>query len=146
MAFIQPSALISIPVRTTNRSEMIDITRLVEEKLWRSGVKAALVFVFVPHTTAGVCLNESADPSVRADVVRKLDALIPQNEAIYTHGEGNSDSHVKTALTGNGVTVLFEKNRFVLGQWQGLYLCEFDGPRERTVWVKALDYGQETSD
>jgi secondary thiamine-phosphate synthase enzyme len=146
VAFIQPSSLIQLNIRSSARSEMIDITRAVEEKLFRAGVKSALVFIFVPHTTAGVCLNEAADANVRADVMRKLDTMIPQQESYYTHQEGNSDAHVKTALTGNSITVLFEKNRLRLGQWQGVFLCEFDGPRERTVWIRALDYGQEALD
>jgi secondary thiamine-phosphate synthase enzyme len=146
MSFIHVRPLIELSVKSGSASDMIDITKLAEEKLWKAGVKAALVFVMVPHTTAGVCLNESADPAVRADVLKKLNTLIPRGEPLYTHGEGNSDAHVKTALTGNSVTLLFEKNRFLLGQWQGLYFCEFDGPRQRTVWLKVLDYGQEPLD
>lgn len=129
---------IQIPVRTTQRCEMVDITALIDERLRRGKVDDAVVIVYSPHTTAGVCINENADPDVRRDVVAKLDAMIPKSEGYYRHAEGNSDSHVKAILTGNSVTLFTDNGKLALGQWQGVYFCEFDGPRDRTVWVKIM--------
>lgn len=94
--------------------------------------------VYVPHTTAAVTINENADPDVKSDMLKKLETLIPRREPYYEHGEGNSDSHVKTSLVGNSATVLIEDGKLVLGQWQGIYFCEFDGPREWEMMVKII--------
>lgn len=98
--------------------------------------------VYIPHTTAAVCINENADPDVRADVEAFLERLIPEAGRPllpgFAHGEGNSDSHIKSILTGPSVTLLIEGGRLLLGQWQGIYLAEFDGPRTRTIWVKTV--------
>lgn len=126
----------TLSVRTHRRSQMVEITDDVERVC--AGVASGYVIVCVPHTTAGVTIQENADPDVQHDLLRKLDTLVPKEEAYYRHGEGNSDSHLKTAMVGNSVTVLIEKNRLVLGRWQGIYLCEFDGPRSREVIVKTV--------
>jgi secondary thiamine-phosphate synthase enzyme len=99
-----------------------------------------MVIAYVPHTTAAVTINENADPDVRHDLLRKLEELIPKHEPYYQHGEGNSDSHVKTSLVGNSVTVLIEDGQLVLGRWQGIYFCEFDGPRTREMHVKVVSF------
>lgn len=128
---------ITLSVRTTRRSELVEITRAVTDALAQSGVAEGLCVVFVPHTTAAVCINENADPDVRADVAAFLARLIPQ-EADFAHVEENSDAHIKSILTGSSVTLLVEGGRPLLGRWQGVYLCEFDGPRTREVWVKVF--------
>ena len=128
-----PSRTITVP--TQARSQMVDVTQQVA-KLCVPAVASGFVIVYVPHTTAGVTIQENADPDVQHDLLKKLDALVPHREAYYRHGEGNSDSHLKTAMVGNSVTVLIEDGRLVLGRWQGIYLCEFDGPRQREVVVK----------
>ena len=125
-------------VRTRQRSEMIDVTDRVQRIVRDAQVISGYAIVYVPHTTAAVTINENADPDVRHDLLRKLDELIPKNERYYQHGEGNSDSHVKTSLVGNSTMVLIENGRLVLGRWQGIYFCEFDGPRERGMVVKLI--------
>ncbi len=125
-------------IATHRRSEIVDITPQVLDAVHKSGIQDGLCIVFVPHTTAAVSINENADPDVKHDVLKKLDAMIPQSEGYYKHGEGNSDSHLKTALTGPSVTIIIDKGRLLLGTWQGVYFCEFDGPRTRTFHVKVL--------
>src|SRR5437764_8057513 len=132
-------SLIDRAVQTRDRSEMVDITRLVQQSLPAEMVRG-YVIVYVPHTTAGITIQENADPDVKHDVLAKLEALVPHRESYYQHAEGNSDSHVKTALVGNSVTVLVEDGRLVLGRWQGIYFCEFDGPRQREMIVKAVAF------
>ena len=133
----------SIPIRratvqTSTRSEMIDVTDRVQRVVRDAQVASGYAIVYVPHTTAAVTINENADPDVRHDMLRKLEELIPKSERYYQHGEGNSDAHVKTSLVGNSTTVLVENGRLVLGRWQGIYFCEFDGPREREMLVKLM--------
>jgi secondary thiamine-phosphate synthase enzyme len=118
---------------------MIDVTERVQTLVQQNRINEGYVIVFVPHTTAAVTINENADPDVKTDMLKKLETMIPKRESYYQHGEGNSDSHVKTALVGNSVTVLIEGGRLVLGQWQGVYFCEFDGPRQREMIVKLID-------
>jgi secondary thiamine-phosphate synthase enzyme len=132
--------LISERVRTSQRSQIVDLTATVQRLVRDNGVKSGMAIVYVPHTTAGVTINENADPDVKADMLKKLDSLIPKDESYYQHGEGNSDSHVKTALVGNSATVLIEDGKLVLGTWQGIYFCEFDGARERKVLVKIVSF------
>jgi secondary thiamine-phosphate synthase enzyme len=126
-------------VKTGQRSEIVDITPRVEELVKKSGVKSGICVLYVPHTTAAVSINENADPDVKRDVLAKLEKLIPQKESYYRHGEGNSDSHLKTSLTGPSVTILVEDGELVLGRWQGVYFCEFDGPRTREFFVKVME-------
>ncbi len=129
----------TLNIRTTRRSQLVEITRPVAEAITESGLDDGLCVVYVPHTTAAVCINENADPDVKHDMLKKLETLVPKHEAYYQHNEGNSDSHVKTALVGNSVLVLVENGRMVLGQWQGIYFCEFDGPRQREFYVRPVD-------
>ena len=133
-------------VRTSNRSEMLDVTDRVRRVVRAANLTDGFAIVYVPHTTAAVTINENADPDVRHDILLKLDALIPKDEAYYLHDEGNSDSHVKASLVGNSVTVLVERGRLVLGRWQGVYFCEFDGPREREMMVKVVKFGPQNAD
>jgi len=126
-------------LRTHSRSEMIDVTDLVRKLAAQKGVRDGFVIVYVPHTTAAITINENADPDVQHDLLAKLQALIPKSEPYYQHGEGNSDSHIKTSLVGQSVTVLIEDGRLVLGRWQGIFFCEFDGPRQRDLILKFVD-------
>ena len=125
----------TIGIKTGDRSEMIDITSKVEEELQRSGLKDGVCFLYVPHTTAGITINESADPSVVVDIQTTLDKLVPW-EAAYRHREGNSAAHIKSSLVGNSAMVLAESGHLKLGTWQGIFFCEFDGPRSRKLHVK----------
>lgn len=120
-----------INLSTTKRNDMIDITSIIEENLSGSGV----VTIFVPHTTAAVTINENADPDVEKDMLRKLSELIPKEDD-YNHLEGNSDSHLKASLFGNSLQIIFKDGKLVLGTWQGVFFCEFDGPRKRKIWIK----------
>src|SRR3954451_2523547 len=131
-------AIIRQTVNTKQRSQMLDLTDSVERTVRQKNVTDGFVIVYVPHTTAGVTIQENADPDVQHDVLAKLATLVPQNESYYQHAEGNSDAHVKTAMVGNSVTVLIENGRLVLGRWQAIYFMEFDGPRERRVMVKVV--------
>jgi secondary thiamine-phosphate synthase enzyme len=128
----------TLSINSRLRCEIIDLTGQVEDVV-RDKVASGFVIVYVPHTTAGVTINENADPDVKSDFLKKLEELVPKREPYYQHSEGNSDSHVKTALVGNSATVLVENGRLLLGQWQGIYFCEFDGPRRREVYVRAVD-------
>jgi secondary thiamine-phosphate synthase enzyme len=126
---------LTISINTRDRSEMTDITSKVEGELKRSGLKDGVCFVFVPHTTAGITINEGADPSVVADIQTTLNKLVPW-EGSYRHLEGNSAAHIKSSLMGSSVIVLVESGRLKLGTWQGIFFCEFDGPRSRKVYMK----------
>jgi len=125
-------------VRTRARCDMIDITDRIASLVSARKTDGGYVIVYVPHTTAGITINENADPDVKHDMLHKLSELVPKKESYYRHGEGNSDSHVKTAMVGNSVTVLIEAGRLLLGTWQGIYFCEFDGPRQRRMLVKIV--------
>ena len=129
---------VKVSVKSTTRSEMIDITHFVQDEVLRSGTKEGICIVYVPHTTAGITINEGADPSVCEDIISKLTRLVPKNEN-YRHIEGNSDSHIKASLMGSSVTVIIENNSLVLGTWQKIFFCEFDGPRSRSVYIKILE-------
>ena len=130
--------MLSQTVDTSSRVEMIDVTEQIQRLIRQSSVRDGYVIVSIPHTTAAVTINEHADPDVKHDILKKLEALVPQMESYYQHDEGNSDAHVKTALVGNSVTVLIESGKLVLGRWQGVFFCEFDGPRERRMNVKIV--------
>jgi secondary thiamine-phosphate synthase enzyme len=127
-----------VRVRTTRRTELVDLTARLEEVVARGGIREGALVAQSLHTTAGLTVNENADPDVARDMAAKLDRLAPRDEEFYRHAEGNSDSHVKTALVGPSLTVIVSGGRLVLGTWQGVYLCEFDGPRERRVAVRLL--------
>ena len=126
---------VSIPVTTRSRTEMVDITTAVQKELSREGLKDGFCVVYVPHTTAGVTINEGADPAVCHDILSKLNEMVPP-DAGYRHREGNSDSHIKASLMGSSVTVMVENGKLVLGTWQKIFFCEFDGPRSRKVHMK----------
>jgi secondary thiamine-phosphate synthase enzyme len=126
----------TLSIQTRRRNEFVDITALVRESLQRSGVKSGMGVVYCPHTTAAITINENADPDVVHDMLLWLERTIPQQQSGFRHGEGNSDSHLKASLIGSSATVLVEDGDLVLGRWQGVYFCEFDGPRRRTVHVK----------
>lgn len=127
--------MLKFAIRTTARSEMMNITNHVEIALRSSRVQDGVCHVYVPHTTAGITINEGADPDVRRDVISDLDRLVPWTGKFY-HVEGNSAAHIKSILVGSSVQVFIENGRLQLGTWQAIYFCEFDGPREREVWVK----------
>ena len=122
-------------VRTTSRDEMIDITPRVAEAIRDAGVVSGQVTVYIPHTTAGVTINENADPDVIHDVLAALDKTIPWRESFYQHGEGNSAAHVKSSMVGCSAVVPIVGGRMALGTWQSVFFCEFDGPRRRRVIV-----------
>lgn len=128
---------VTLRISTEKRNQMVEITDQVAGALSRNGMQSGICVLYVPHTTAGVAINENADPDVVADVTRFLARLIPQH-AGFAHVEGNSDSHIKAILTGSSATVLVENNRLLLGRWQGIYFCEFDGPRNREIWVQFI--------
>lgn len=122
-------------VKSSKRSEFINITHDVNKVLKDSGVQNGVCTVYVPHTTAGVTVNEGADPDVVKDIIMKLDKLVPQNDG-YSHSEGNSDAHIKASMMGASETFLIENGTIALGTWQKIYFCEFDGPRTRKVWLR----------
>lgn len=125
-------------VKTTQRSELLDITSKVQGIIAQSKVEQGICCVYTPHTTAAITINENADPSVIKDINSYLDSLIPWNGP-YTHIEGNSAAHIKSSLLGCSQFLIIEEGRLSLGTWQGIFLAEFDGPRNRQVWVKLLD-------
>jgi secondary thiamine-phosphate synthase enzyme len=124
-------------VKTVRRTQLVDVTDLVEKAVAKAGVTSGMCHVFVPHTTAGVIINEHFDPDVATDLEGVFERLVPRSGP-YRHAEGNSDSHAKAVLTGASQVIFVEKGKLVLGQWQGVFLCEFDGPRERKMWVKVV--------
>jgi secondary thiamine-phosphate synthase enzyme len=126
----------TIEVKTQAREELVDITARVREGLVSSGVKDGICHVYIPHTTAAVTINESADPSVKEDILMTLRKIVPDSLP-YRHSEGNSPAHVKASLIGSSVKVIIEKGQLSLGTWQGIFFCEFDGPRSRRVFIKA---------
>ena len=121
-------------VRTRSRCAFVDVTAEVQSSVTTLGIEDGVCTVFVPHTTAGVTINENADPSVQRDIQAALVRMVPPNDG-YTHAEGNSDAHIKASMMGSSVQVIVEGGRLVLGTWQGIYFCEFDGPRTRKVHV-----------
>lgn len=124
-------------VRSRQRDDVIDVTERVAQVVTESGVKTGLCHIYVPHTTAGVFINENADPDVMADVLGTLDALVPW-QAHYRHAEGNAAAHIKAALIGSSQTIPIRNGRLALGRWQGIYFAEFDGPRERHFQITVL--------
>ena len=126
-------------VRSRRRSEMIDITAEVAEALRSSNIKSGDILVFCPHTTAAITINENADPDVQNDILLTLDEMYPKDRSGYRHAEGNSDAHVKSSLFGCSERIAVSQGRMVLGTWQGIYFCEFDGPRNRRVFVQVCE-------
>jgi secondary thiamine-phosphate synthase enzyme len=127
----------TLEIKTAKTTELIDITAAVQEVLTRHGPMDGVCYVYVPHTTAGVTINENADPSVIGDILMVLNKVIRADEP-YRHAEGNSPAHIKATLTGSTVTVLVDSGRLVLGTWQGIFFCEYDGPRTRRLKIKFL--------
>jgi secondary thiamine-phosphate synthase enzyme len=126
-----------IPIKTSKRVDLIDITDRIQVAVAKSKIKDGICFIFCPHTTAGLTINENADPSVRSDIINALNKLVPANGS-YAHSEGNADSHVKSSLFGSSLTLFIEDGQLAFGTWQGIYFCECDGPRSREVWVKTM--------
>ena len=127
----------TIGINTKSTVEFLDITNEVQRLVQSSSVERGVCYIFVPHTTAAVIVNENADPSVVQDIASQLDAIIPQHSG-YRHGEGNSPAHIKASLLGNTETLLIESGKLVLGTWQGIFFCEFDGPRSRKLLIKLV--------
>jgi secondary thiamine-phosphate synthase enzyme len=126
-----------IQVKTKARNELIDITQQVEKVVEEAGIAEGICMVVLPHTTAGITINENADPSVRADIIAKLGELVPAGDR-YHHQEGNADAHIKAVLVGTSEVILVRGGQLALGTWQGVFFCEFDGPRARQVWVRVM--------
>ncbi len=124
-------------VRSSQRTDFIDITQFVQEAVKKSGITEGICFVFVPHTTAAVTINENADPSVIQDMAMAMNKIVPSEDR-YRHLEGNSPAHIKSSLVGCSEAILVESAKLVLGTWQGIFFCEFDGPRNRRVYVKIM--------
>ena len=126
-----------INIKSTQRSQIIDVTNEVVQALMGSGVKNGLCVIYCPHTTAAVTINENSDPDVKSDIIEKLSALLPKI-GDYAHSEGNSDAHIKASLMGNSRIVLIKAGKLLLGVWEGIMFCEFDGPRTRRIIVSFL--------
>lgn len=127
----------TIEVRTTSKAELVDITRAVEEAVRKAGVEEGVCHLFVPHTTAAVTVNEHADPSVAEDLLSELERIVPAHGR-YRHLEGNGPAHVKASLIGPSETIPIKGQRLLLGTWQGVFFCEFDGPRRRQVHIRIV--------
>ena len=123
-----------ISIKTTSRNEFIDITQDINKYVRQSGIEEGTCTVFIPHTTAGITVNENADPDVRKDILNYLSRMVPRSEE-FSHSEGNSDSHIKSSFMGCSKTFIINQSQIVLGTWQGIYFCEFDGPRNRNFYI-----------
>jgi len=128
-------------VRTSAQTEFIDVTRSVQEAVKKTGVEDGICIIFIPHTTAAVTINENAEPNVVQDIIMELNKIVPFQDP-YRHMEGNSPSHIKASLAGCSQVVFVESGKLVLGTWQGIFFCEFDGPRDRKVHVKVISGGR----
>lgn len=126
-----------IEVKTHTQSELIDITQEVHKIIQRTGCKEGVCYVYVPHTTAAVTINENADSSVQRDILKELGKIVPWDDN-YSHGEGNSAAHIKSTLVGSSVSVPVSDGKLALGTWQGIFFCEFDGPRHREVFIQTI--------
>jgi len=125
-------------VRTAQRSQFVEITAEVQRIVTASRIQQGLCHVYVPHTTAGITINENADPDVVHDMMAALDKIVPWESRDYRHGEGNSAAHIKASMMGSSVRVFVAQGKLQFGTWQGIFLCEFDGPRTRKVWVEIV--------
>ncbi|WP_284643908.1 secondary thiamine-phosphate synthase enzyme YjbQ [Paenibacillus silviterrae] len=128
----------TLHIKTTRRDEMIEITRQIHDLLKQENIEEGIAVIYCPHTTAGITIQENADPDVKHDVLMRLDEVYPWEHPKYRHAEGNTASHLKAMTVGSSQTVLIAGSRLLLGRWQGIYFCEFDGPRERTCLVRLL--------
>ena len=131
------SKILEYSVATKSRTELIKIDDLIDKAIAESGIKDGICFVFVPHTTAGVTVNENTDPNVKVDLLRELNKIIPFNDN-YAHVEGNSAAHIKSTLVGCSLSIIIEGGKTKLGTWQSVFFCEFDGPRKRKVWIRIV--------
>lgn len=128
-----------ISLLTKSQSEFIDITRKVQSFIGEKNIKSGIAVIFCPHTTAAITINENADPDVTKDMTYKLNKLIEKDDANYTHYKGNSHSHIKSTLTGPSLTVIISNGKLLLGKWQGIYFCEYDGARDRKFFIKIIE-------
>lgn len=128
----------TITVKTEGKQLFLDITKHVRLVVRESGLKSGVVHIFIPHTTAAITINENADPDVRQDILNCLEKIAPWSGA-YSHAEGNAHAHIKAGLIGSSITVFVEAGQLVLGTWQSIFLCEFDGPRTRNVMIRATE-------
>ncbi len=128
----------SISIRTQRRTQFLDVTREIQSWVSSIGLKSGVVTVFVPHTTAGITINENADPDVTFDIGATLESVVPWHGG-YRHSEGNAAAHVKASIMGSSVQIIVEDGRLQLGTWQAVYFCEFDGPRSRNLWISAAE-------
>jgi secondary thiamine-phosphate synthase enzyme len=126
-----------INVKSKSRIEFIDITEMVQEVLKEAGVEKGICYLYVPHTTAGITINEGADPSVQRDIQSTLGRLVP-HEMNYFHREGNADAHIKSTIVGTSVNLIVDEGKLLLGTWQSIFFCEFDGPRHRRIAIKFI--------
>ncbi|MDZ7333298.1 MAG: secondary thiamine-phosphate synthase enzyme YjbQ [candidate division KSB1 bacterium] len=131
------SKTLEYSISTSSRTELVNIDHLIREAIAESGVKDGICCVFVPHTTAGIIINENTDPNVAVDILKELNKTIPFNDH-YAHVEGNSAAHIKSSLVGCSISIIIENGRPKFGTWQSVFFCEFDGPRRRKVWIKVL--------
>ncbi len=130
--------MIEFNIRTTAEVEMIDVTDMIRRGIKEKEAKSGIGIIFIPHTTAGVTINENADPAVKTDMIKEINKIVPMDDQ-YRHGEGNSAAHIKSTLYSPELTVIIENGRPVLGTWQGIYFCEFDGPRNRRMYLKLIE-------
>ncbi len=128
----------TLSVKTQRREQLVDITGEVEKLIGEAGFTDGLLALYVPHTTAGIAINEHADPTVAQDIDSDLKRLVPWEQPYYKHREGNSSSHTRSTMVGSSELVIVEEGKMVLGTWQGVFFCEFDGPRQRKVYVKLM--------
>jgi secondary thiamine-phosphate synthase enzyme len=124
-------------IKTNSKTELVDITQGVQRLVTESGIRTGLCYVYVPHTTSGVTINENTDPNVGRDILKELNKVIPFDDN-YGHTEGNSAAHIKSTIVGVSKAVMVEEGRLALGTWQSIFFCEFDGPRDRRVYVKVM--------
>jgi secondary thiamine-phosphate synthase enzyme len=128
----------TLQIKTNQKEEFTDLTSKIQDSVQSIGIKNGICVVYVPHTTAGVTINENADPSVKKDFLMTLKKIVPDSLS-YTHAEGNSPSHIKAGLVGSSVEVIIQNRRLALGTWQGIFFCEFDGPRQRQIYLQILN-------
>ncbi|MBM3706170.1 MAG: YjbQ family protein [Actinobacteria bacterium] len=127
----------AININSSRRIEMINITPVIETSVKKSGIKNGICFLHIPHTTAALTINENADPDVPYDIIKKIERLIPKQDN-YTHSEGNSDAHIKSSFFGPTINLMIDNGKIILGLWQCVYFCEFDGPRSRKLFIKII--------
>jgi len=128
----------TVEINTRKRIEFIDVTNIVRQAVTESGVRDGICLVYVPHTTCGITINEHADPDVVRDIIYQFEKIVPES-GNYSHIEGNSDAHIKASIIGSSKSIIISDSKLMLGVWQGIFLCEFDGPRKRYLYIKTLE-------